>query len=68
MSRTDNGPRDIPIALFILGLGILVAIAIIAQVIDSKNDDDEGDIPLPPPGYEYCTTADGRGLKFCERE
>lgn len=47
-------------------IAIAVTVITILAIEDSK--DDEKYIPVPPPGYEYCVTADGKSLKFCERE
>lgn len=59
--------NDIWIRVSAALIAIMVTIGLISM-IEMGKDDEEGSIPVPPPGYEYCVTADGKSLKFCEKE
>lgn len=58
--------NDIWIRVSAALIAIMVTVGLITMIEMGK--DDEGDlIPAPPPGHEYCVTADGEGLKLCEK-
>ena len=51
-------------ALRAIGLGLLVLVGLVAFLSDREDRDTS--IPVPPPGYEYCTIGEETGLGFCE--
>ena len=51
-------------ALLAIGLGLLVLVGLVAFLSDREDRDTS--IPVPPPGYEYCTIGEETGLGFCE--
>lgn len=45
-------------------LGVIIVILSLASLVGGEPDEPE--LPVPPPGYEYCTN--GKTIEFCRQE
>lgn len=57
--------RSIGSFLLLLFLAVIGALTLV-NVLESHENDSRM-IPVPPPGYEYCTDGSGERLDFCKK-